>query len=217
MTEGRESPDDVRRLYSRMAPTYDLLSVANTFTRRKAIRKLGLMPDDVVLDVGCGTGLSFSPIERRIGPMGSIIGVDLSPDMLAKSRRRKEAHGWDNILLMEAAAEDVRLSQQPNAILLSWVPSVLSSEDALRNLFEQASDKARVVAIAEKQPPRWSVPARIRAAVVGSVFPRYPDFRRPGGLLREFLSDFRMDSANLGATYIACGVVRSPLSRTAAR
>jgi len=41
-----------------------------------------------VLDVGSGTGADACQIAERVGPSGSVVGVDHSPDMIAEGRRR---------------------------------------------------------------------------------------------------------------------------------
>lgn len=45
---------------------------------------LGLGPADVVIDLGCGTGLLSRPVARRVG---MVVGVDPEPAMLAEARR----------------------------------------------------------------------------------------------------------------------------------
>ncbi|HEX4398474.1 MAG TPA: class I SAM-dependent methyltransferase, partial [Trebonia sp.] len=45
---------------------------------------LGLDAQDVVVDVGCGTGQLTVPIARRVR---AVIGMDPEPDMLRRARR----------------------------------------------------------------------------------------------------------------------------------
>ncbi|MYR26335.1 MULTISPECIES: methyltransferase domain-containing protein [unclassified Streptomyces] len=46
---------------------------------------LGLRPGDRVLDAGCGTGRALAPLRERVGPGGTVLGVDLTPEMLAEA------------------------------------------------------------------------------------------------------------------------------------
>lgn len=80
--------------YDLIAPAYDVLSLEWPIYgvgRQLGIPLLRLGPGDTVLDVGCGTGLNFPLLRRAVGASGVIIGVDASPSMLARARRRSPA------------------------------------------------------------------------------------------------------------------------------
>src|SRR5262249_31405793 len=47
-----------------------------------------LRPGERVLDIGCGSGATSIEIARRVGAGGSVVGVDLSPQMLKVARER---------------------------------------------------------------------------------------------------------------------------------
>jgi ubiquinone/menaquinone biosynthesis C-methylase UbiE len=49
-----------------------------------------LKPGEVVLDLGSGGGFDVFQAARRVGPKGWVIGVDMTPEMLAKARRNAE-------------------------------------------------------------------------------------------------------------------------------
>ncbi|BAS09291.1 match to protein family HMM PF08241 [Arthrobacter sp. Hiyo4] len=55
-----------------------------------------------MLDIGCGTGLNFPLLQERIGAAGTIVGIDRSAGMLRQARRRAEARGWQNVILIQA-------------------------------------------------------------------------------------------------------------------
>ena len=52
-----------------------------------------------MLDAGCGPGFYVSEIVERVGPEGSLVGVDASGPMLALAAKRCEAH--DNVSFHE--------------------------------------------------------------------------------------------------------------------
>lgn len=54
-----------------------------------------LKPGEVVLDVGSGAGFDVFIAARNVGPTGRVIGVDMTPEMLAKARRQQA--GFDNV------------------------------------------------------------------------------------------------------------------------
>lgn len=93
--------------YTAFAPFYDALS--GEYPVYRAGRVLGIkalapQPGQQVLDLGCGTGLNFPPLQERVGPSGTIIGIDRSAHMLEQARRRVETAGWDNVILVRADA-----------------------------------------------------------------------------------------------------------------
>lgn len=60
-----------------------------------------LEPGEVVLDLGSGGGFDVFIAGRKVGPTGRAIGVDMTPEMLAKARRNIESYrkqtGLDNV------------------------------------------------------------------------------------------------------------------------
>jgi arsenite methyltransferase len=60
-----------------------------------------LKPGEVVLDLGSGGGFDVFIAGRKVGPTGRAIGVDMTPEMLAKARRNIAAYrkqtGFDNV------------------------------------------------------------------------------------------------------------------------
>lgn len=96
------------RRYGLGARWYDVLSGERWVYRAGREAGIALLrprPGDVVLDLGCGTGLNFPALIAAVGPTGRVIGVDRSPDMLDVARRRVAAAGWgDRVHLIETDA-----------------------------------------------------------------------------------------------------------------
>jgi ubiquinone/menaquinone biosynthesis C-methylase UbiE len=61
-----------------------------------------LRPGERVLDVGCGHATTIE-VAERVAPHGTVLGVDISPEMLVPARRR--ADGVDNVALLVADAQ----------------------------------------------------------------------------------------------------------------
>jgi ubiquinone/menaquinone biosynthesis C-methylase UbiE len=75
----------------RFAPTR-LYDPVVALTRERLWRALAVMyaaprPDDVIVDVGCGTG-SLALLLSRVEPRAQIIGVDPDSDVLAVARQK---------------------------------------------------------------------------------------------------------------------------------
>ncbi|MGW5847637.1 class I SAM-dependent methyltransferase [Streptomyces sp. NPDC055254] len=56
-----------------------------------AVTEFGLRPGDRVLDAGCGTGRALTPLRAAVGPSGTVLGMDLTPQMLDAARRAGRA------------------------------------------------------------------------------------------------------------------------------
>lgn len=93
--------------------------------RRKAVNALHLKPGDLVVDLGCGTGLNFALLEPIIGNQGKIIGVDMSSGMLAQAQKRIHDNDWQNIELVQSDIVRFQFPDQVNGILSTWVLSFL--------------------------------------------------------------------------------------------
>jgi SAM-dependent methyltransferase len=62
--------------------------------RRRALVRdaLAVKPGQRILDVGCGPGFYVAELLELVGPQGSVVGIDNSPQMLAAAARRVEGH-----------------------------------------------------------------------------------------------------------------------------
>ncbi|MFD3324551.1 class I SAM-dependent methyltransferase [Streptomyces sp. NPDC058701] len=67
-----------------------------------AVAEFGLRPGDRVLDAGCGTGRALPALRAAVGPSGTVLGADLTPQMLAAARRAGRAA--DGALLLADVA-----------------------------------------------------------------------------------------------------------------
>jgi ubiquinone/menaquinone biosynthesis C-methylase UbiE len=56
--------------------------------------EVALSPGDRLLDVACGTGIVARLAKERLGDTGKVVGVDLSPAMLAVARREGPRIDW---------------------------------------------------------------------------------------------------------------------------
>src|SRR5215831_16169862 len=61
--------------------------------REKLLRFARLQPGETVLDVGCGTGSLAIAAKMQAGPAGKVYGIDASPEMLARARKKARKAG----------------------------------------------------------------------------------------------------------------------------
>jgi demethylmenaquinone methyltransferase/2-methoxy-6-polyprenyl-1,4-benzoquinol methylase len=95
MSSGALASNDMRTMFDRIAPVYDLMNRAMTMGLDRKWRRLAaqsvVRPGDKVLDVCCGTG-DLTLADREAG--GDVIGVDFSEEMLARARRKAPDVDW---------------------------------------------------------------------------------------------------------------------------
>ena len=194
--------------YRRRADHYDLELIAFEPVRRAAIASLDLQQGASVIDVGCGTGLSFAPLKDRIGAAGRIVGIDPSPEMLVQARRRMQRHRWSGITLVEATAHDAVLRGGADAALFHFTHDVLQDEAALDHVIAHLKPGARVVAAGLQWGPAWSLPVNL--FVLGAALYSVTclgGLQQPGQLLAARLRDFQVRTPLIGGYYIASGSV----------
>ena len=94
------------------------------------LRAAGLGPGMHVLDLGSGAGDTAMLAADLVGPTGSVLGVERSPEAIALARRRVDAAGLHNIRFIEGDvnALDGALADHPEIdavigrLILMWVP-----------------------------------------------------------------------------------------------
>jgi len=189
-------PDSARAraLYRAHAPDYDASARRTMPLRRRTIDLLGLQPGQTVLDVACGTGLSFDLLREGVGEAGRVIGVELSPEMLALARARCAREGWRNVTL----------------ILFNFTHDVIHSPGALERIFAATRPGARVAVAGMKYAPWWLAPlnpfVRARARPYMTTFAGLDAPWRP---LLGYLEQFEWRSVHFATGYIGHGRVKA--------
>jgi len=91
----------VERVYSNYAAVYDHI-FGRIFheSRESAVRRLHILPDEQILEVGVGTGLTLPLYPQYC----KVVGIDLSPGMLTKARERMCTHRLENVVLLRMDA-----------------------------------------------------------------------------------------------------------------
>jgi len=61
-------------------------------------------PGERVIDIGCGGGATSRAIASRVAPNGFVLGLDISPVLIAEAERRANAAGLANVMFCVADA-----------------------------------------------------------------------------------------------------------------
>ncbi|HWP11756.1 MAG TPA: methyltransferase domain-containing protein [Ramlibacter sp.] len=210
----RRAPDRAAALaqYRRRAAFYDRELAPFEPIRGEAIAFLGLRRGDTVLDVGCGTGLSFQMLQERIGKGGRIVGIEQCPEMMAKAQDRVREHRWDNVDLVCAPAASADVPVLADAALFHFTHDVLREAASIGNVLAHLKRGARVVASGLQWAPPWAWPtnAFVLLAAMYSVT-SMEGLGHPWDKLARRLADVEVRSALMGGVYIARGVYQPDL------
>lgn len=194
--------------YRRHAAGYDASARRTMALRRRVVALLGLAPGETVLDVACGTGLSLPLLREAVGPSGRVIGIEVSPDMIALARERVAAAGWDNVSLIQAPMEQADPGAPLDAILFNYTHDVLQSPSALERIFARARPRARVAIAGIKHASRWLFPLRLyRLLKARPYVTTLAGLDAPWRLLQGYVPDLRIEPVLFGTNYLARGSV----------
>jgi SAM-dependent methyltransferase len=100
--------------------------VANPFS----LRPLG--NGEKVVDAGSGAGFDCFIAAQQVGPAGRVVGVDMLPEMLEKSRASARSMGLSNIEFREGLIEEMPVEE-------SWADVVISN-----GVINLCADKRRI-------------------------------------------------------------------------
>jgi SAM-dependent methyltransferase len=115
-----------------------------------------LRPDEVVADIGAGTG--YFPVRfARAVPRGRVYGIDVEPDMVRYLAERAEREGLGNLHAIECAPDDPRIPEPVDVIFLCNTYHHIHNRTAyFARLKERLNPGGRVV-IVDFKPGRLPV------------------------------------------------------------
>lgn len=194
--------------YARRAAVYDYELALFEPVRRKAVARLNLQPGEVVLDVGCGTGLSLPLLHAAVGTEGRIVGVEPSPEMMARARERAQRERWRNVTLVSASAGDAQLPEPADAVLFHFTHDVMRDAAALAHVLGRVKPGARVVACGLRWAAPWAWPVNLMVlpAALRSVT-SLEGMQRPWSHLERLVRVTKVESLLGGGVYLASGVL----------
>lgn len=206
--------DEVRRLYDRLAPTYDVVAGAYQLLggRRlvlRAVELLALRSGDTLVELGCGTGVNLPRLARAVGPTGAVVGVDLSPGMLGRARDRLPIEGGAAVELVHADVRDYELPPNTRGVLAAFALEMVPEYDdviarACRTL--AATGGRLAVSGLRRSPdwPEWLVRLGILVNRPFGVSRAYAELH-PWDAVRRHADEIAFETALFGAVYLSVG------------
>ncbi|MCH9641773.1 MAG: methyltransferase domain-containing protein [Actinomycetia bacterium] len=178
--------------YQSSARFYDLISAEWPVYRAGRVAAIGLLapePGQHVLDIGCGTGLNFPHLQRRIGSTGSITAVDSSAQMLRQARRKAHSAGWNNVRLIQADATELTSTELTpstpgpgagfDAVISTYALSLMANWRRAVALMVDVARPGGRVGVVDMQKPvgtarAWTPLAQLACRLGGSDIEAHP-------------------------------------------
>jgi ubiquinone/menaquinone biosynthesis C-methylase UbiE len=118
--------------------------------RDKLINLAAINVGETILDVGCGTGILTIAAKLRVGASGTVYGVDASPEMIARARRKVKKAGLEIEFKVEAVEAlrfpDAHFDALLSTLMLHHLPQT-AREQCAREIRRVLKPGARVLAV----------------------------------------------------------------------
>ncbi len=181
------STESAQEFYGRWARLYDLIARGTpgiARLRRRAAAACRLEPGDTVVEMGCGTGANLPSLRERVGPEGTVIGIDFTGPVLERARAATAA--FDNVHVVRGDAtrppvgvaledEGPGVDGEIDAILATFVVGMLDDPaDVVDDWCDLVGPDGTVVLANAARSDEWyalPVNAVFRAIVVLSTPP----------------------------------------------
>ena len=142
----------------------------------------GIKPDEVIVDLGSGSGMDSFLAARQTGAGGRVVGIDMTDAQLDKASRLANDHGIANVEFVKAYIEHLPLENESADVVISNGVINLSPDKA--KVFAEAARVLRAggrlaiadIVTATQLPQSVTCDAALWAACIGGAMQR-DDYR----------------------------------------
>ncbi|MEK6815237.1 MAG: arsenite methyltransferase [Nitrospirota bacterium] len=153
------------------------------------VRFAGLKEGETVVDLGSGGGIDAFLAAREVGPAGRVIGVDMTPEMIARARNNAVRGNFTNVEFRHGIIENLPVDDSSADVVVSnCVINLVPDKHAVfREVFRVLKPGGRF--IVSDMVSSFELPARVRrhprlwSACLGGAVPeeRYVEMVRTAG------------------------------------
>jgi SAM-dependent methyltransferase len=137
----------------------------------------GLRPGEVVVDLGCGGGLDVLLAAAKVAPGGMAVGIDMTPDMLARARTNAKKAGVRNVAFHEAPIEALPLDDgSVDCVISNCVLNLVADKDrAFAEIFRVLRPGGRLavsdIVLRRELPPDLACSAEAWVGCIAGALP----------------------------------------------
>lgn len=118
--KGQTHAERLESFYQGQAEGYDAFRQGLLHGRAELYQQLTVPEDGIWVEMGGGTGANLEYLGDRIHHLKKVYVVDLTPSFLALVQRRIDAHGWTNVVPVEADATTFMPSEPADVVTFSY-------------------------------------------------------------------------------------------------
>ena len=150
-----------------------------------------------VLDVGTGIGDVAFMVAERVGPQGTVVGVDMNPAMIDFARQRAQAAGITNVAFIQGDLSQMVLADQFDAVVGRLILLYIKDRAALLRRLSQQLRPGGIVAFQE-----------LDLTLAGTMLPHAPVFEQAGKRIKEVFLRAGLDTEgiNLFRLFLEAGL-----------
>ncbi len=106
----QDEKDYISGLFTRAAPIYDKVGFKSFsyFFGKRLVELIEITEKAKVLDIAAGRGASLFPAIKKVGPNGSVIGIDIAKGMVKETNSDISMKGFSNAKMIHMDAEDLK-------------------------------------------------------------------------------------------------------------
>jgi SAM-dependent methyltransferase len=184
-----QSTDETRRLKRQS----EFLSRFTHFLLDSA----GITSGMKVLDVGTGIGDVAFMVAERVGPQGTVVGIDMNPAMIDVARQRAQAAGITNVAFLQGDVSQLALSDRFDAVVGRLILKFIKDRVALLRRLSQQLRPGGILAFQEAD-----------FTLLGTTLPHAPIFEQASQRLKEVFGCAGLDTQgmNLFRLFLEAGL-----------
>ena len=142
-------PHAMQQYYRLHAAVYDATRWTFLHGRHRILRRLPTGHDQTVAEIGCGTGHNLRRL-ARLQPSWHLIGIDVSPDMLAKAYKATASYSRRVQLFEKSYGRgDFHLSEPADIVLFSYALTMFNPgyADAIRQAWDDLKPGGHIAVV----------------------------------------------------------------------
>lgn len=182
------------------------------------VRLAEIREGETVVDLGSGGGIDVFLAARQVGPSGKVIGVDMTPEMLARARTNAERLGLGNVEFRQGLIEALPLADSSVDVILSNCVINLAPDKSrvFKEAFRVLKPGGRLVV--SDMVAKGELPEEVRgnpdlwASCIGGALPEeeyLATIRRAGFLTAEVITREGLELDHVCSITVRAGKSRS--------